>query len=228
MNPKSSDRSKDATSYHHGNLRLALLEAALEQIKEQGAEKLSLRGLARAVGVSQTAPYRHFEDKNQLLAELATQAFKELSEATSGAVYEGDPAADNIARIGNAYRVYAIANPEKYKLMFGPVIQDRNQYPDLYEAGNQAFHVLIDTVTAGVDNKELIGAPPELMAHMLWSVVHGASSLAIDGFYENRPLPLDFESFMRSLGMLATRAIKADQSENIPAFPALKSPSSAP
>ena len=63
--------------YHHGNLKLALLDAAIAQIKEVGIEKLSLRGIARTVGVSQTAPYRHFKDKNQLLADVAAQAFTE-------------------------------------------------------------------------------------------------------------------------------------------------------
>ena len=78
--------SAPTKTYHHGNLRAELLDTAIEQLRENGAEDLSLRALARAIGVSQTAPYRHFADKSELLAAMATRGYRELYAALREAV----------------------------------------------------------------------------------------------------------------------------------------------
>src|SRR5690554_7435538 len=88
--------NKTDNTYHHGNLREELLHKAISIIREKGVEKLSLRALARDVGVSQTAPYRHFTDKNELLAELATLALEELANEFLASITLGKSAPENI------------------------------------------------------------------------------------------------------------------------------------
>jgi AcrR family transcriptional regulator len=212
----TTDRSNDdqgtdsPANYHHGNLRLALLDAAVAQIKEVGVEKLSLRGIARTVGVSQTAPYRHFKDKNELLAEVAAQAFLDLYQATSKYVRDDRSASDNIRSTGSAYLAFAIANPEKYKLMFGPSIQNRRNYANMVAAGDQSFNVLISQVERGIFEGTFIKGCPMVLANTLWTQVHGMASLIIDGFYQNREMPMPFDEFLLTQISIASRAIQVN------------------
>lgn len=204
---KSSTSNEHHSSYHHGNLRLALLNAAIEQIKEVGVEKLSLRGIARTVGVSQTAPYRHFKDKNQLLADVAAQAFGELYERSRSLIDPNASALENIQVTGMAYLQYAIENPEKYRLLFGNTIQNRRSYSAMVEAGEQSFRILIDQVERGIEAGDFIPGCSLLLANTLWTQVHGAASLVLDGFYEDRELPMSFDDFLKAQIMIASRAL---------------------
>jgi AcrR family transcriptional regulator len=207
----NDDQSNDNSgNYHHGNLRLALLDAAVAQIKEVGVEKLSLRGIARTVGVSQTAPYRHFKDKNELLAEVAAQAFLDLYQATSRHVHDHHSASDNIKATGSEYLAFAIANPEKYKLMFGPSIQNRRDYANMVAAGDKSFNVLISQVERGIAEGAFIKGCPMVLANTLWTQVHGMASLIIDGFYQNRELPMPFDEFLHTQISIASRAIQVN------------------
>jgi len=205
MTTETANNSPD--SYHHGNLKLALIEAAIDQIKDVGVEKLSLRGIARTVGVSQTAPYRHFKDKNQLLAEVAAQAFIELYERSSSLVDPKASAIDNIQTTGMAYLQYAIENPEKYRLLFGNTIQNRHNYTVMIEAGERSFQILIDQVEQGIQAGDFIPGCPLLLANTLWTQVHGAASLILDGFYQDRELPMPFDDFLKAQMMIASRAL---------------------
>jgi AcrR family transcriptional regulator len=204
----SNDNSSTDSSYHHGNLRLALLNAAIAQIKEVGVEKLSLRGIARTVGVSQTAPYRHFRDKNELLAEIATQAFLDLYTTTSKDIRDDKSASDNIKVTGSTYLAFAIDNPEKYKLMFGPSIQCRSDYPKMVSAGDTLFDVLIGQVERGITEGIFLEGCPMVLANTLWTHAHGLASLTIDGFYENREIPMPFDEFLIIQISIASRAIQ--------------------
>lgn len=194
-------------NYHHGNLRLALLDAAVSQIKEVGVEKLSLRGIARTVGVSQTAPYRHFKDKNELLSEIATQAFNELYSLNySSTDHHASPVA-NIQVIGMSYLQYAIKNPEKYRLLFGSTIQNRRSYCRLLEAGEKSFQLLIDQVERGIEIGDFIPGCSLILANTLWTQVHGAASLILDGFYQDRELPMPFDDFLKAQLLISSRAL---------------------
>jgi AcrR family transcriptional regulator len=195
-------------NYHHGNLRLALLDGAIAQIKEVGVEKLSLRGIARSVGVSQTAPYRHFKDKNALLAEIATQAFLDLYTPTSKHIRDDQSASDNLKVIGSTYLAFAIDNPEKYKLMFGPSIQCRSDYPNMISAGDKLFDVLIGQVERGIAEGIFLKGCPMVLANTLWTQAHGMASLTIDGFYKNREIPMPFDEFLIIQISIASRAIQ--------------------
>ena len=203
------EQSKDsAVNYHHGNLRLALLEATVTQIKEVGVEKLSLRGIARIAGVSQSAPYRHFKDKNELLAEVATQAFIDLYQATSQQLTPQRSISENLEATALAYVDFAIANPEKYKLMFGPSIQNRRSYSNMVAAGEKSFNVLISQVERGIAEGIFLNDCSMILANTLWTQVHGIASLIIDGFYQNRELPMPFDEFLRAQISIASRAIQ--------------------
>lgn len=193
--------------YHHGNLRLALLSAAIDQIKEVGVEKLSLRGIARTVGVSQTAPYRHFKDKNELLAEVAAQAFSELYEISKTVIDDNCCAIDNIQASGLTYLQFAIENPEKYRLLFGNTISNRRSYSSMVEAGEKSFQLLIDQVERGIADGDFIPGCPLLLANTLWTQVHGSALLILDGFYQDRELPMPFEDFLKAQIMVGSRAL---------------------
>jgi AcrR family transcriptional regulator len=203
----SNDSSSTDSSYHHGNLRLALLDAAIAQIKEVGVEKLSLRSIARTVGVSQTAPYRHFKDKNQLLADVAAQAFTELYERSRSLIDPNANAITNIQTTGMTYLQYAIENPEKYRLLFGNTIQNRRHYRAMIEAGEQSFQILIDQVERGIEAGDFIPGCSLLLANSLWTQVHGAASLILDGFYQDRELPMPFDDFLKAQIHIGTRAL---------------------
>lgn len=177
------------TSYHHGNLRQALLTEAISEIRLHGVEKLSLRAIARSLGVSQTAPYRHFTDKDALLAEVATEAFNELAEAVKVQLSSNHDALENILAAGHAYLQYGINNPEKYRLMFVSGIENRDNFPLLRVAGNGAFDLLFSLIVQGQHAQVFIEGDAALLANACWSSLHGFVLLSIDGLFARRELP---------------------------------------
>lgn len=183
MNPME----ESAGSYHHGDLRNALMDAAVDHIDRAGLEKLSLRALAREAGVSATAPYRHFPSKRCLLAALATRGFRELEATTGTAVADRSLGADaRLTRMGVAYVGWAAAHPVTYQLMFGTdVIGDFSDYAELAAASEDAYGVLLAVLT---DLQQAGRAAPGLsvsaMAGICWSAVHGLASLLL--FSRNR------------------------------------------
>lgn len=164
-------------AYHHGDLRKTLLEACCKHIECQGTEGLSLRALAREAGVSATAPYRHFDNRQALLAALASEGFRELA----GRI-EGVPAADPIEALfygGLAYVRYAEANPVKYHLMFGDVIGDFSDHAELLEAACDCYARLEAILEAGLASGSLrCDSLPEL-GGTVWALLHGLSGLVI-------------------------------------------------
>lgn len=174
MNPQK-------TNYHHGDLRRALLDAALQRLAEAGAAALSLRGLARDVGVSATAVYRHFANKEALLAGIATEGFLGLKEETElGGREAGEDPLARLAGIGRGYVRFARRHPAHYRLMFGPRMLDRAQYPELEQAARASYAVLENAVADGVRAGALAPEDVALLSTAAWSLVHGLSSLVID------------------------------------------------
>ena len=164
-------------AYHHGNLREALLAAGRDILTEDGVTALGLRAVARRVGVSPTAVYRHFRDKEALLAAIAADGFRGLAAAMRAAAAEtGDPRS-RMAATGSAYVCYAVANSAVVRLMFGPEITDKSAHPDLRAAGEEAFGVLSGELAA--TGARDAASPDAALA--AWSLVHGLSTLLIDG-----------------------------------------------
>ncbi len=169
-------------AYHHGNLRRAMIDAALEIVGTEGAQALTLRAAARRAGVSQAAPYRHFADKEALLAAVAEEGFRAMTEAmrrdTGG--HPGD-ALGRFRALGLGYAGFARDHPSHFRVMFGREIADRSAHPSLREAAQETFRLLVDAI-ADCQRAGLVrGEDPEELALSAWSMVHGFSALLIDG-----------------------------------------------
>ncbi len=178
MSPTSTLK-KAHQAYHHGDLRNALLEVARRELDAGAYEQLSLRELARLAGVSANAPYRHFGSKDEILAEVAAQGFRELS-ARMDAERHPEPR-ERLARLCDVYTGFAAEHPAMYRTMFGSEKQALMDFPVLQEAAGASFGRL---VAATIDAFGA-GHPEDLAtlarASALWSLVHGWSRLVIDG-----------------------------------------------
>ena len=166
-------------SYHHGDLRQEASLLALETLREQGDTAISLRALAKQLGVSAPALYRHFSDRDSLLAELAVTGFEELRERLL-AVDQRVPRRALID-IGLVYVGFAQDEPNLYRLMFGGRVLPKGAHPKLDEAGHGAFKVLEDTIARAQQVGYLKPMPVALMTAAAWSLVHGLAQLSIDG-----------------------------------------------
>lgn len=176
-------------SYHHGDLRTALLETCCQHISREGTEGLSLRALAREAGVSPTAPYRHFESRQALLAALATQGFEELA-AAMGAQGADDPVRA-LFECSMAYIRYAEANPVKYHLMFGDVIGDFSGHDELVAAGCACYEQIEAVLARGLDCGALRDADLREVGGTVWAMVHGLAGLVLTARRKATQQPLE-------------------------------------
>ena len=160
-------------AYHHGNLRNELLDTAETQLTETGIEELSLRALARRIGVSQTAPYRHFRDKNELLAALATRGYRQLlSELEAAAEAAGDDPRARMRAFAGSYVNYAIGHPELFKLMFGPTLQP--------QASRDTYELVRSIMRDGIERGLFRVEDDHYLANAGWSGIHGLATLKVD------------------------------------------------
>lgn len=159
------------TPYHHGALRPALIAAAREMLSIEGPGAVSLREAARRVGVSATATYRHFQDKEHLLAAVSAEGFIEFAEGLKGGGALG------FNGMGAAYLDFALRYPGLFRLMFGPLLKAREKYAELAHASDAAFCVLMEGAR---DVAKEAGGDPESIAYAAWSFSHGLARLAID------------------------------------------------
>ena len=158
--------------YHHGNLRQALLEAALVILEREGEAGLALRDLARAVGVSPAAPYRHFDGKAALLEALAVTGFQRFTARMEDVAKAGFD--DPMAAMGKTYVLFALENANLFRLMFSPLLK-KNGRPGLRMAADAAFDTLRHI--AGAD----VRAAGRIKALTAWARVHGLAVLLLDG-----------------------------------------------
>jgi AcrR family transcriptional regulator len=159
--------------YRHGNLPTALLAAARQILDENGLQAVGLRETARRVGVSATAAYRHFTSKEDLLASVAAEGFRELAATMKRATRGPTP----LSRAGLAYIEFAQQNRGLFRLMFGPVLAERAKYEALQTATDAVGDLLLGNV-ADVDQRPLDRNAAAMAA---WGLVHGLSHLFVDG-----------------------------------------------
>jgi len=170
---------KRADRYHHGDLRRALLQAAVRTIQRDGVDGLTLRGVGSTLGVSRTALYRHFTDKAALLAAVAAEGFRMLRERLAQAWDDGGRGPRGFEAMGVAYVRFAVAHPSHYRVMFGGDVSEA-EHAQL-EEGAAAFQVLVDALTALQAQKVARRDDTRQMALYVWATVHGVAMLAIDG-----------------------------------------------
>jgi AcrR family transcriptional regulator len=172
---------KPRRSYHHGNLRRALLDEAVATIRAEGVGALTLREIGARLGVSRTALYRHFSDKGALLRAVATEGFRTLREQLLAAWETGGRGPDAFDAMGAAYIRFAAANPSHYRVMFGGFVDPQACEPELAAEAEGAFRALVDAL-ASLQRDGLIRRDDTVtMARFIWAVVHGVAMLGIDG-----------------------------------------------
>jgi AcrR family transcriptional regulator len=176
----TGERSADERPYHHGDLRAALVASARRILHEEGLDALTLRAVARAAGVSQTAPYRHFADRRALMGAVAATGFRELHEAM-GAAMAGARGREGFKGVALAYVGFARNNPSLYRVMFGPEVANTGDLPELAQVSRSA----LGFVRQGVEQLQAVGlirdGDPGLMAISLWASLHGLVLLILDG-----------------------------------------------
>lgn len=165
--------------YHHGDLRRALISAGMALLAEEGATALDLRKVARKAGVSHAAPYRHFEDKRELLAAIAEEGFMKLTEQISAAVSASAPETRLLA-LAHAYIGFALSEPALAREMFSGLTIDRMAYPSLHAASKVAFNLLLDVVQAQQAAGYLVQDDPEKLVLVIWSMIHGLAMLLLE------------------------------------------------
>ncbi|MEM9459818.1 MAG: TetR/AcrR family transcriptional regulator [Myxococcota bacterium] len=193
-------RPSRGVGQHHGDLRRALIEAALAAVEQGDRAELSLRRLARRAGVSRAAPYHHFPDKDSLLAAVAREGFVQLGEAQDALPCDVTPA-EHLHGMVTTYVRFACAHAAHYRVMFGVApasLQGSPEGPALYEAANARFDALVDAL-AGLDPS---AAPEELRrrAVVAWSLAHGAVQIAIDGLLPSLDAGLDVDALAERVG----------------------------
>ncbi len=182
-------------SYHHGQLKEALIAAATQLVEEKGPDNFSLADACRLAGVSTAAPYRHFRDRNELLAEVVNRGFHGLAEANCEAVMRaGEGTLDGIIEMGKSYVGFAARQPGVFRMMFGQNAQVK-QVEGVLETGLDCFGGLIRQVelycaAQGRDDDA------RAVALRLWTFVHGAASLLIDEDYAHVAPGMDVDTLI--------------------------------
>jgi AcrR family transcriptional regulator len=194
--------------YHHGNLKEALVRAALDLIAEKGPAGFTFADAARSAGVSPAAPYRHFRDRDALLADVARRGFDQFTMALVGAWDGGNP--DTMSafdRLGRAYLAFAKSEPAYYSAMFEagvPLDAD----PQLREVSERAFAVLRAAAEKLVAQIPLGERPPALMVALhIWSMTHGIASLFSRGDAARRSLPMPPEELLEAAILIYLRGL---------------------
>jgi AcrR family transcriptional regulator len=178
--------AKREGSFHHGDLEWAILEAASQLLEKEGPLGVGLRAAARLAGVSHNAPYRHFRNRESILAALAARGLRDLGERISAAARGARDAREALAAIAQTYVTLAANRPHLFRLMFGPEVADKTRYPAVREAGLAAYQVLIDTIASGQRAGLVRAGDPAELALGHWAAVHGVASLLVDGVLGDR------------------------------------------
>jgi AcrR family transcriptional regulator len=205
--PKDGGRS-GPRGYHHGNLKEALLRAALDLIAKKGPAGFTFAEAARWAGVSPAAPYRHFRDRDELLSNVALRGFQ-LFETVLAQAWDGgrpDPMAA-FDRLGKAYLAFARSEPAYYSAMFEAGIPlDAN--PELREAGDRAFAVLRTAAEQLTATLPAGSRPPALMMALhIWATSHGIASLFGRGDAGRRALPMSPEELLEAAVLIYLRGL---------------------
>jgi AcrR family transcriptional regulator len=162
-------------------LRRALLDEALRTIQTCGVEHLTLRTVGERLGVSRSALYRHFADKQSLLATVGKEGFRKLRQTITDAWEQNGRGRAGFEAMGKAYVQFAVAHPSHYRVMFGGFIESAAKDEHFLAEAKAAFQVLVDALVDQQNADEIRRDDPVLMARFVWALFHGTAMLVIDG-----------------------------------------------
>ena len=172
--------SKD--TYHHGDLKNALIRAGGEILAREGASALSLRKVAREAGVSHSAPYAHFKDKQALIAAISMEGFNQLLSNLEKVEKEYIDAPERLlVEAGWVYIQFAMQESDIFKVMFSGVLEKEKDYPELVEVIQKTFQMVVRVVVACQATGILMEEDTSLTAMTIWSQIHGLVCLYLDG-----------------------------------------------
>lgn len=169
-------------TYHHGDLKNALIHAGVEILAREGTGGLSLRKVAQRAGVSHSAPYAHFADKQALIAAISTEGYRALTARVEAAAapHSGDPQRQ-LLEAAWAYIQFALDDPARFRISLSGVVEREKDYPALVQASQEGYAAVLRIVETCQARGLLSGAPVEAVAASVWSLVHGLASLLLEG-----------------------------------------------
>jgi len=197
-----ASRALAKSSYHHGDLESALVEAAISLVRKYGPDHLSLRAASAEVGVSPSASYHYFQDKDSLVSAIGEKLFNNLAEMQERAIEKitgsgARSARERFEALGSAYFKWALAEPNLYRLIFGGFCEhDASKNHE-----NKAWYLLSRSLDELYAERLITKSARQAGEVVVWSAVHGASSLIIEGLMPKNSFPLVIKSVQRSLGM---------------------------
>jgi AcrR family transcriptional regulator len=165
--------SQSKATYHHGNLRPALVRAAMELLEESGETALSLRAVARRAGVSPAAPYRHYADREALVSAVAAVGYRDLAERLAAA-HPSPSTPEQLANVATAYVQFALERPALFRIMFGEPCERDNEERVAATAAVSAY-------VRSIAQRTFPHADAEALATAIWALVHGLAFLCLDG-----------------------------------------------
>jgi len=194
--------------YHHGDLPRALIEAALVLVAEKGVAGLTLREVARRVGVSQAAPYRHFAGKNALLLAVAEQGFRTMHHQILAALARsGRDTTSRLQAIGVGYVQFAIAHPAHFRIMFGQELAHSAASPSAEQAAMAVFQELAAEILKGQISGVIRPYDPLQLALACWSIAHGLAAILCEGLLGRRELAPAADLSPEALTRVVTQAL---------------------
>jgi len=168
-------------NYHHGDLKNALIDAGINILRQEGVRGLSLRNAAKQAGVSHSAPYAHFKDKQALIAAISTRGLQHLYQEVSriAARYRAQPAAQ-LFEVAWAYTEFCINDTGLFNIIFSSILEREHDYPEFVDISHQNFALIVDVIENNQQARILRQGDPKLTAVSIWSMVHGFISLVLE------------------------------------------------
>jgi AcrR family transcriptional regulator len=200
--------------YHHGNLREALIQAALDLISEKGPGGFTFAEAARVAGVSPAAPYRHFRDRDALIADIAKRGYAAFAAALAKAWDGGRPSPrPAFDRVGRAYLDFARSAPAYFSAMFESGLSFAD-YPEVRAEGDKAFAVLREACEAIIATISKDRRPPAMMMALhIWSLSHGIAALFGRGDRARRPIPMRPEELLEAAVLIYLEGLGVPREE---------------
>lgn len=173
---------ENKNSYHHGDLKNALISAGVEILAREGVGALSLRKVAKKAGVSHSAPYAHFKDKQALIAAISIEGFKKLHVELQSTVKKYKTNPDQLLlETAWVYFEFALQESDTFKVMFSGILEKERDYPDLVDVVQQTFQMVVNVVSICQAEGVLRAGDADLTSVVVWSQIHGLISLYLEG-----------------------------------------------